>query len=193
MYKIASLILAAGSSSRLGRPKQLLEINGQTLLQRAIASAREVSKDIVVVLGANENLIRPTLTDLPVDIVLNENWEVGMSTSIRTGISFLEKKTTDGALIMLCDQPFVNSNLLKKLRNYFIENKYPIVASEYEGKVGVPAIFDISLFEKLKKLQGKSGAKKLIMSHLDQTLKVVFEKGKFDIDTEEDWNTFQKL
>ena len=88
---IAIIILAAGSSSRLGRPKQLLKLNGKTLLQKSIATALQVSKNVNVVLGANEKLIRPTISDFPIEIILNENWAEGMSSSIRTGMSVLEK------------------------------------------------------------------------------------------------------
>ena len=76
---IAIIILAAGSSSRLGRPKQLLELNGKTLLQKSIETALNVSINVTVVLGANENLVRPTISGFPINIILNENWISGMS------------------------------------------------------------------------------------------------------------------
>lgn len=189
---IAIIILAAGSSSRLGRPKQLLELNGKTLLQKSIATALEVSKNVIVVLGANEKLIHPTISDFPIEIVLNKNHLEGMSSSIRTGMSVLEKKKYNAALIMLCDQPYVDVFLLEKMISFFEKSELPIIAAEYEGKVGVPAIFDVSLFPKLKKLEGQKGAKALIMTNLKNVEKVVFEKGKIDIDTEEDWENFKK-
>ena len=88
---------------------------------------------------------------------------------------------------MLCDQPFINASILKGMIEVFEKNKFPIVASEYEKKVGVPAIFDASFFQKLKMLKGQKGAKKLIMNNLDKTKSFMFENGKIDIDTEEDW------
>ena len=184
---IAIIILAAGSSSRLGRPKQLLELDGNTLLQKSITTALNVSKNVIVVLGANENLIRPTISGSPIEIVLNKNWADGMSSSIRIGMSVLEKKEHKAVLIMLCDQPYVDDFLLKKMISVFEKSKLPIVASEYEGKVGVPAIFDVSFFQKLKMLEGQKGAKILIMNNLKQIERFAFEKGKIDIDTEEDW------
>lgn len=189
---IAIIILAAGSSSRLGRPKQLLKLEGKTLLQKSIAAALNVSKNVIVVLGANENLIRPTISDSPIEIVLNENWANGMSSSIRTGMSVLENKKCEAVLIMLCDQPFVNALLLEKMVSVFEKSEFPIVASEYEGKVGVPAIFDVSFFPKLKTLEGQKGAKALIMNNLKQVERFAFEKGKIDIDTEEDWKKIKK-
>ena len=190
---IAIIILAAGSSSRLGRPKQLLEINGKTLLQKAIETALKISKNVIVVLGGNEKLIRPTISDFPIQIVLNENWEEGMSSSIRSGMESFTWKNINGTLIMLSDQPFVNVLLLEKLITVFEEKKSLIVSSEYEGKLGVPAIFDSSLFEKLKKLKGQKGAKALIMNYANQVARVAFEKGKIDIDTEEDWENFNNF
>ena len=189
---IAILILAAGSSSRLGRPKQLLEIDGKTFLQKAIESALYISKNVIVVLGANEKLIRPTISNLPVEIVLNKNWTEGMSSSIRAGMTFLKEENLDGVLIMLTDQPFVDVLFLEKMVSTFEKSVQPIVASGYGGKVGVPAIFDKIFFQKLKKLEGQKGAKSLIMNNLDQIKQIVFEKGIIDIDTEEDWENFKK-
>jgi len=116
---IGVLILAAGSSSRLGRPKQLLEIDGSTLLQKAITSALEVSKSVNVVLGGNEKLIRPTISDFPIKMVLNKKWEEGMGSSIRVGMEFLSEKKLDAVLIMLSDQPFVDSVFLNQLIDFF--------------------------------------------------------------------------
>ncbi|MFK7770730.1 MAG: NTP transferase domain-containing protein [Saprospiraceae bacterium] len=189
---IAIIILAAGSSSRLGRPKQLLEFHGNTLLQNSINTALNISNNVIVVLGANEKLIRPTLSDFPIEIILNENWPEGMSSSIRTGMSILENKNCDAVLIMLCDQPFVDAILLEKMISVFEKSELPILASEYEGKVGVPAIFDISFFQKLKTLEGQKGAKALIINNLERVERVIFEKGKIDIDTEEDWDEFKQ-
>ncbi len=188
---IAIIILAAGSSSRLGRPKQLLKFDGSTLLQRSITAALNVSQNVIVVLGANENLILPTISNFPIEIILNENWATGMSSSIRTGMSVLEKEKHDAVLIMLCDQPFVDASLLEKMVSIFGKNEQSILACEYEGKVGVPAIFDASFFQKLKTLEGQKGAKALIINNLEKTKRVVFEKGKIDIDTEEDWENLK--
>ncbi len=184
---IAILILAAGSSSRLGEPKQLLDWHGNTLLQHAIKTALQVSVSTTVILGANEEMIRPTITDFPISIVLNKKWEEGMSSSIRAGMNFLEGNKYKAVLIMLCDQPFVNVLLLENMISVFEKNEQPIVACEYNNKLGVPALFDFSFFKKLKDLKGQKGAKALIMSNLESVEKVVFEKGKIDVDTQEDW------
>ena len=131
------LILAAGSSSRLGRPKQLLKINEKTLLEQAIDSALEVSEKVVVVLGANEKLIRPSISKLPIEVVLNQNWKEGMSSSIRTGVSFLEKKSPQPILIMVCDQPYIDGDFLRKMSDIFFKNEYLIIAAEYGGNKNI--------------------------------------------------------
>ena len=185
--KIAIIILAAGSSSRLGEPKQLLELNGKTLLQKAIEIGLEVSDSVTVVLGANKKIIQPTISDYPSQMAFNENWKEGMSSSIQIGMESLEDDKYDGVLIMLCDQPFVDVLLLKEIISVFVKTKQTIVASTYNEKIGVPALFGSSFFEKLKNLKGQGGAKALMMSHLDEVERVVFEKGEIDVDTQEDW------
>lgn len=189
---IAILILAAGSSSRLGRPKQLLELQGKTLLQKSIESALEVSQNVVVVLGANEQLIQPTISEYQIEIVLNNNWENGMSSSIQTGMSIIDDKNYEAVLIMLCDQPFVDAPLLKKMIETFRQSEATILASSYENKIGVPAIFHSNLFPKLRQLSGQQGAKFLIKNNLEQTQEFTFEKGIIDIDTEAAWENYKK-
>ena len=90
--KIAIIILAAGSSSRLGEPKQLLELNGKTLLQKAIETSLLVSESVTVVLGANKKIIQPTISNYSIQIAFNENWKKGMSSSIQTGMEVLDEK-----------------------------------------------------------------------------------------------------
>lgn len=198
---IPILILAAGRSSRLGSPKQLLELHGKTLLQKAIGTALEVSELVGVILGAHREKIQPTIEHLPIQFIFNENWAEGLSTSIRAGIDFLQnlssdevgnKKEMNAAIIMLCDQPYVDAFLLKKIISNYEQTGKPIVACQYDDQPAVPALFDISFFEKIKKLRGDQGAKPLIMNHLDQTHFVFFEKGKIDVDTKEDYERLKK-
>ena len=191
---IPILILAAGRSSRLGSPKQLLKLNGKTLLQKAIGTALEVSEFVGVILGANQEKILPTIEHFPIEFIFNENWSKGLSTSIRAGISFLQnhKKESKAAIIMLCDQPYVDAFLLKKIIQNFEESGKPIIACQYDNQPAVPALFDISFFEKLKNLKGDQGAKPLIMNHLGQIKFVLFEKGKIDVDTKEDYEQLKR-
>jgi len=178
---IPILILAAGRSSRLGSPKQLLELDGKTLLQKAIGTALEVSERVGVILGANREKILSTIEHFHVEFIFK-------------GINFLEqnKKESNAAIIMLCDQPYVDAVLLKKIIENFEQSGKPIIACQYDNHPAVPALFDISFFEKLKNLKGDQGAKPLIMNHLRQADFILFEKGKIDVDTKEDYERLKK-
>src|SRR6201996_8810255 len=156
------IILAAGSSSRLGQPKQNLIYEGQTLLQRAINTALATGcRPVVVVLGGNAETIKPTIADTPVATIYNDDWQEGMSSSIRVGINELKKSEIkiDSLILMLCDQPHVDSKLLLQL----IPEDQPkaIVACAYSGTIGPPAFFDEFYFPELLLLNGNEGAKKL--------------------------------
>jgi molybdenum cofactor cytidylyltransferase len=182
----ALIILAAGESSRLGKPKQNLVFEGQTLLQRAVESGKGSGcETIIVVLGANSDKITP----VPGTTTLyNADWKEGMASSIRAAIAEINNDASiDKAIIMLCDQPFVNAALLNTLINKQIETSKPIVACAYGGTTGVPVLFARSLFGELLKLQGREGAKKILKDHANDVVTIVFEKGGIDIDTPEDY------
>jgi|SRR6185437_1917464 len=187
------IILAAGSSSRLGRPKQTLVYKGKTLLQRAIeAAAASVCKPLIVVLGANHDLISPAITGEAAIIVQNADWDEGMASSIRAGI--LQLKDTpdiDSAILMLCDQPFVDATLLDQLVKK--KSAKGIVASAYDNTIGPPVLFDAAYFDELLLLKGQQGAKKLLMKYADDVVTVPFPKGSVDIDTMEDFEKISLL
>lgn len=182
------IILAAGSSSRLGTPKQNLVYKDQTLLQRAIKTALATScSPIAVVLGANFEVIKPTIEDLPATIIYNEDWQEGMSSSIRLGISELQKNQAkiDSVILMLCDQPFVNTELLHQLA--LSGTKKSIVVCAYNSGIGPPAFFDSYYFPELLLLKGNEGAKKLILKHEAHITTIPFPLGNIDIDTLDDF------
>ncbi len=184
----AIIILAAGSSSRLGKPKQNLVYEGKTLLQRAIkAGLDSTCNTVMVVLGANLDSIKPTIINSGAHIIYNADWEEGMASSIRAGISKiqrLEPKTT-AVILMLCDQPFVDASLLDQL----VQKKSlkGIVASSYNGVIGAPVLFDAAYFDELLLLKGQEGAKKLLLKYPDDIDTVSFPLGSIDIDTTEDY------
>lgn len=182
------IILAAGSSSRLGTAKQSLNYQGQTLLQRAIQAALESDCEAVaVVLGANAEAIQATITNQPVHVFLNADWEDGMSSSIQCGLTGLQASTPQlsAIVLMLCDQPYVNAATINQLLQKASSNK--IVASAYNGTVGAPALFDCSFFAELLQLTGHEGAKKLLIKHVDAIISVPFPLGAIDIDTIADY------
>jgi molybdenum cofactor cytidylyltransferase len=185
--KISILILAAGSSSRLGQPKQLVEFEGRTLIERITKTALSVSENVLVVLGANIDLIKPKLkafSDL-VNIIENTDWNDGMGTSISLGVENLAPES-DAILILLADQPLISQVLLQNMLQTFAEKKDPIVACNYGEQLGVPILFDKSFFLELKNLKGEQGAKLFLKNYPEKITSVDFKEGLFDIDTPED-------
>lgn len=187
--KTGVIILAAGSSSRLGQPKQLLEFNGKTLIEIAVEAAQNsLAQSCVLVLGANANLISEKVGHLKIDQVTNENWENGMASSMQKGLKYLmENSTPDQVILMLSDQPFVDSNILNSLIENKINTHSEIIACSYNGTLGVPVLFTKKYFPKLLSLTGNDGAKKLVMAHQDDLLTIEFPLGAIDIDTMEDY------
>jgi molybdenum cofactor cytidylyltransferase len=190
---IAILLLAAGSSSRLGRSKQMLSIHGEPLLLRSVKAAIASGIErILVVLGANERTHREVIEKLPIEIIVNQTWESGMGNSLKAGLSYLLKTypEMEGVIIMVCDQPLVTEQHLKKLAQEFQFGKNQIVASSYSGLAGVPALFAKSFFGKMLAMGDEHGAKKIINQQADLVGTIDFPEGCIDIDTEEDVRRF---
>jgi len=193
--KIGLIILAAGSSSRMNHePKQALRFRGKTLLRRAAETALQSEfYSTVVVLGANQEKLRKDIEDLPLRITVNENWESGISSSIKKGLSALSEENPDAVIIMLCDQPFVTTEVLQRLRDAFIETKKPIAASEYKNTVGVPALFGCEIFAELSNLRNDEGAKKIIKTDINRVAFVAAPEAAFDVDTLRDFEELKRL
>lgn len=189
MDKTGVIILAAGSSSRLGQPKQLLSFQGKTLLQRVIDEAVSAqAATVVVVLGANHQLIAENTNLNKTSVVVNEQWQSGMASSIKAGIGILTgHHEIESALLTLCDQPYVDGELLAGLVQAQQNSGKPIVACAYGGIVGVPAVFSREMFPDLMALQGLEGARKLISAKPEQLVTVPFPNGVIDIDTIADY------
>jgi molybdenum cofactor cytidylyltransferase len=183
--KIPIVILAAGQSKRLGRPKQLVHYQGDTLLNNTIKIAFEVSQNVIVVLGANHEIISKELLPIPeLTILTNDIWVTGMASSIKLAVEFLKKQ--EAILFILCDQPFLNAKILLKMIKEYKKTNLAIVACEYAGQLGVPILFNSQLFNELQLLSGESGAKSIIKNYKSSIAKVAFSKGEIDIDTETD-------
>ncbi len=190
--KTGIILLAAGSSSRLGRSKQLIEYQGKTLIQKAIDEANKSRADcLVVVLGANADRIQTGFEPSSALFIVNPHWEQGMSSSMQAGLRFLmAKEAIDQVLLMLCDQPFVDASLLDQLITSKETSGKGIVAAAYSNTLGVPALFDTRYFEELSQLTGSEGAKKVIFNHQAEVHALDFPLGAVDLDTEEDVNQF---
>lgn len=188
---VGAVILAAGSSSRMGRPKQLLRFGGETLLRRAALAALGAGCDpVVVVTGAHAERTRGELRGLGVLEVENLRWETGMGSSVRAGVEALleARAETDAVVLMLCDQPFVNADVVAVLVAAHRETGRETVASQYGGGYGVPALFGRTLFDELTRLEGHAGAKQVIKRHASQTHFVPFPGGEIDVDTPDDFS-----
>lgn len=189
--KIGGILLAAGGSARLGRPKQLLNFKGKTLIRRAAETLVDSQCDpIVVVLGAEIKHSTAELSDLDVHIFVNETWQDGMSTSIVCGLHALLDAAPDleAIVITLCDQPHVNSADIDALINAFHNTGNTIVAAQYGETIGVPALFSKPIFEDLRQLKGDKGARNIIHENRETVETVVSEKAVIDIDTLDDFD-----
>jgi len=182
------MVLAAGESKRLGTPKQQLTYRGQTLLERSVRGALETGvAATVVVLGAGAETIQEKLEGLPVNKVINVDHQSGIASSIRSGVQWFKAHYphVENVLIMLCDQPHVDTGHLHKLIQAQQLSGARIVASHYADRKGVPAVFHSSLFPQLLNLKGDTGAKHIIEALEDEVLAVSFPQGAVDVDTEE--------
>ena len=185
--KVSVLILSAGNSSRLGSPKQLVEFEGQTLIERITETALSISEEVLIVLGGNSELILPNLKrfEEAISIIYNPDWQQGMGTSIRLGVEKLVDKS-DIIVILLSDQPFISKVLLQNMLQTYANSQNPIVACVYNNTLGVPIVFNKSVFLDLLKLSGDKGAKSFLHLYEDKISVIDFPEGIIDIDTIED-------
>jgi molybdenum cofactor cytidylyltransferase len=187
---VPAIVLAAGASRRLGQPKQLLRHGGETLLVRATRLANEAgAAPVVVVLGSHQEMIRGSAGLQNSIIVINENWEQGIASSIHAGIGKLEQiaRGAAGVLILSCDQPRLTAEHLRTLVEFFTAQSEPaICASAYAGVLGVPAVFPRSVFSELLALEGDRGARTLLNEPSCVVIALPFEGGEVDIDEPDD-------
>lgn len=189
MAGISAIILAAGGSTRLGRPKQAVVFQGETLLRRAVktALAAAVDRPVIVVLGAGAEENRRDIADLPVQTVTNAAWAAGIGSSIRAGITCLrEQNSARAVVLMTCDQPMVSFKLINALITAFEVGTRQMAAAHYGGLSGVPALFARGYFEALATLPDGEGAKRVLREHPKDVYAVPFPEGTMDIDTPSD-------
>ena len=185
---IGVILLAAGGSTRLGSPKQLLTYEGKTLLRHAAETALATGcRPVAAVLGSGAARLRAELAGLDVRLVDNPDWSRGMGTSVRLGVAALDADTA-GTLLMLCDQPLVTAEKLAMLVAAFRQNAGAgIVAAAYHDTVGVPALFSRAYFDELRALPDDAGAKPILQRHRDAVLPVPLPEAAVDIDTREQY------
>lgn len=189
MNNIHILILAAGSSSRMNGIKQLLKFRNKSLLQNATDQARSSDAEkVFCVLGANHERIIKQINTESIIVLHNENWQEGLGSSLAFGIDQISKREeSDGILVMLADQPLIDSAYLNSMIQAFSNHTEKIIASNYGKKNGVPALFPKFLYPKLIDLKGDSGAREIIQEIEDLIVSLSAGKSLMDIDTKEDY------
>ena len=189
----AILILAAGNSSRLGRPKQLVSIQGKSLLSKTLTEAQQVADtDIYIVTGAYVKELNDSIDLKPFEVIFNEEWAKGMGGSISKGITSIMEYNYEGVIISVCDQPYIGKENFDNLISKYQKSGKLIISSSYAEGSGPPVFFQQKYFEELSKLHGDLGAKEVIRKYKNNVDFVVFEKGNIDIDTEKDISQLNK-
>jgi molybdenum cofactor cytidylyltransferase len=191
MNDTAIVILAAGNSSRLGVPKQLLPLGNRLLIQAIVQSAINAKPAVVmVVTGANSEGVASALGAMKACIVYNKDWEQGMATSIVTAVKRLmvDDHKMENLVLAVCDQPFVSAALFQKMLLTHTDTRKGIIACSYEDTAGTPVLFHRNYFEDLKSLKGTEGAKALLKKYKHDVAVIEFPAGAIDIDTREDYD-----
>ena len=184
---ICAAILAAGSSSRLGTPKQLLKLDGQTLIERAARAALGAGlARVLVIVGRDGDAIRQTLRELPVEVYFNPAWPEGMASSVRLAVE--NAGQAEALLLTPCDLPRLSSAHLRDLIETWQNGDAPIVASRYNETLGAPLVIGRALWPELLKLRGDVGARRVIVGH--EAGFIEWPEGAWDVDTREDWEKY---
>lgn len=186
---ISAVILSAGESSRMGRPKALLPIEGQNFIERIVgALTQSQAGRLVVVLGHNADEMRRQIEHLPIDIVINTEYKNGQLSSLQAAIRHIEKENRcDGMLVHLVDHPYIDRRLVDLMIQRFYETKKLIVVPRHQQKRGHPVIFSRELFQELLNAPVDQGAKAVVNAHRQETLEIEWQDEgiTLDIDTPE--------
>jgi molybdenum cofactor cytidylyltransferase len=189
--RFAAIVLAAGGSRRMGRPKQLLPYAGRSLIEHAIQIAIDAGcGEVYAVVGAAANRIAPIVASTRAHVVENAHWQDGMAGSIRVGLDAADANgSIKEILFTLVDQPLVTSAALAKLLEAFDNNAVPAAASLYAGGPGVPAVFSRTLFPELRALRGAEGAKTVLARHRDRLIILPLPEAAIDVDRPADYES----
>ena len=188
--QVGAIILAAGESSRLGKPKQLLELNHKSLVRRIADEAGDADcRPVIVVTGSASAEVQASIAGTGAVAVENRHWKRGIGTSIRTGVRYLGEAAPeiDAIVLLVCDQPAVDARMIRQLIALRDKTGKRIVASRYAETLGVPALFDRQCFHELLDLPDELGAKEIILSDPERVAELPFPDGAIDIDTVDDW------
>jgi len=187
---ISAILLAAGESKRMGKPKQLMLLGKTTMLEQTIDNLLNSKvSEVIVVLGHKAEEITTILVTKPVKIALNPVYHQGMSTSIITGLNLVDERAR-AVMLALADQPFIDSQTINRLIDEFCDHNKGIVIPTYQSRWGHPVIFAIKYKEELSGLKGDIGGRQIIEHHPDDVLEVAVDSPgiNIDIDTTDDYN-----
>ena len=196
--RVAAIILAAGKSTRMGEPKQLLRLGERTVLERTLENVRAAGvEEIVLVLGSSAATIQrqlPSSTFEGIKVVVNQAWGQGMASSLREGLAALSPQI-DGALIVLADQPFLRPATLDQIVDRYRLANAQIVIPMYKGSRGNPVLLDRSVFADVMALDGDVGCRAIFGGHAEGIVKVEVEDVGIllDIDNKEDYERLQRF
>lgn len=180
------IVLAAGASTRLGQPKQLVRLGGRPALHRVVSEAVAVGgSSVTVVLGAHARELSRLLQNSPASVIVNRHWEEGMASSIRCGLAAVPA-SAEAVLILLGDQVAVSAEDLRRLIAGWGGHDTIIAASVYGGTLGVPAIFPRFCWRELAELRGDHGARAVIQRHAARLVHVPMPSAAVDLDTPQD-------
>jgi molybdenum cofactor cytidylyltransferase len=186
---IVAVVLSAGESSRMGRPKALLPIGNQNFIERIVAALKQSKAGrILVVLGHNADEMRQQIEHLGIDIVINPQYKKGQLSSLQSAIRSIEKDDDcDGLLVHLVDHPYIDARLVDLMIQRFYKTKRLIVVPRHHGKRGHPVIFSRELFGELLTAPIDEGAKAVVNAHRQETLEIEWQDQGItvDIDTPE--------
>jgi molybdenum cofactor cytidylyltransferase len=191
--QLVVLILAAGKSSRMGNIKQLLKIEDKTLIENAIETSMKIEKtSTLCVLGAHAAEIKKKVDMSNVDVTINKDYELGLSSSIISGIKHLQKqkKQFDGIFLLLADQPAIKVAYYQEMVALFSKEKKKIIASKYKNGFGVPAIFPKSFIKNLLAIKGDKGAREFLQKNKKEILSPKTPVNLVDIDSPKDYKTY---
>ena len=186
---IAAVVLSAGESSRMGRPKALLPIDGQTFIERIVAALKQTKVGkIIVILGHNARELQSKISHLPVEILINTDYKLGQLSSLQLAVRYLQPDLDcDGVLVHLVDHPYLAPALVEEMIRRFYETKKRIIVPKFHGKRGHPVIFSNALFDEILSAPMEEGAKAVVNAHRAETLEIETEEEGIavDIDTPE--------
>lgn len=192
MSDIHVLVLAAGGSTRLGQPKQLVRLGGRPALHIVVSNAVALAgHNVTVVLGAHARELTHLLAHSPASVIVNRHWEEGLASSIRAGLSVLPP-ACEALMLLLGDQVAVTADDLKRLAAAWKGQDNMIAASVYDQHVGVPAIFPSICFSELAELQGDRGARMVLERNQYRLIRVPMPNAAIDLDTPEDLETLTR-